>query len=306
MTLDYSQLKNILPEDCEFIGKNDLIFTGLQSIYECKQGEITWIKPGVRDEKSLLNSTQASCIICSPDSFRLYKGERSSKLFLIHKDPKNVFFKIIQFIYKSGLKINSESFIHPTAIIDKECVIGENVTIGEYCVIGACKIGNGVKISNHVKIYDCVSIGNYCSIREYCSIGGEGFGFIKDPEGKNEFIPHIGTVLIEDNVTIYPFSNVDRGTLGKTIIQSGTVIDHYVHVGHNTQTGKNNILTAGTVLAGGSRIKDNCFIGVNTLVKEKAIIGSNVMTGMGSVVISDIPDGEIWVGSPAKYLRKNE
>jgi UDP-3-O-[3-hydroxymyristoyl] glucosamine N-acyltransferase len=299
MTLDYAQLKKILPQDCEFIGNRELVFNGLQSLYECAQDEITWIKPGVRNEKELINSTKASGIICSPDSFQLYNGETQHKLFLLHHNPKQIFFKIVQYIYNLDLNKQSQTNIHPTAIIDKDCVIGEHVVIGEYSVIGACKIGNNVIISNHVKIYDCVSIGNNCKIREYCSIGGEGFGFIKNEDGENEFIPHIGSVLIEDNVTIYPFSNVDRGTLGKTIIQSGTVIDHYVHVGHNTRTGKNNIIAAGTIMAGGCQIKDNCFIGVNTLIKEKVIIGSDVYTGMGAVVVKDVEDKSIIIGNPA-------
>ena len=57
-------------------------------------------------------------------------------------------------------------------------------------------------------------------------------------------------------------------------------------------------------MAGGSQVENNCFIGVNTVVKEKVIIGSNVLTGMGSVVLRDIPNNEIWVGNPAKFLRE--
>jgi acetyltransferase-like isoleucine patch superfamily enzyme len=33
-------------------------------------------------------------------------------------------------------------------------------------------------------------------------------------------------------------------------------------------------------------------------------IGEGALVGAGSVVTKDIPDGEIWVGNPARFLRK--
>ena len=33
-------------------------------------------------------------------------------------------------------------------------------------------------------------------------------------------------------------------------------------------------------------------------------IGDNVLIGAGSVVLSDIPSNEVWVGNPAKFLKK--
>jgi hypothetical protein len=41
-----------------------------------------------------------------------------------------------------------------------------------------------------------------------------------------------------------------------------------------------------------------------TQIKEKCIIGSNVTTGMGSVVIKDIPANEVWADIPAIFLKK--
>jgi hypothetical protein len=112
MTLDYAQLKKILPQDCEFIGNRELVFNGLQSLYECTQDEITWIKPGVRNEKELINSTKASGIICSPESFQLYNGETPHKLFLLHHNPKQIFFKIVQYIYNSDLNKQSKTILN--------------------------------------------------------------------------------------------------------------------------------------------------------------------------------------------------
>ncbi|MDG1841319.1 MAG: hypothetical protein P8I93_03115 [Crocinitomicaceae bacterium] len=305
MKLDYQLLKSILPNNCQFKGDFELLFNNIQSAYESKANEITWIKNGVKNEAELMNIVPANGIICAPSSQKLFNGDINTKLFIIHPNPKLIFQIITKFIYDSKFEKQFGNQIHPSAIIDPKCVLGKNVSIGAYCVIGACKIGDNVVIHDHVKIYDCVTIDHDCLIREFCSIGGEGFGFIKNIDGINERIPHIGEVIIENNVCIFPFSNVDRGTLGKTIIKTHTVIDHFVHIGHNSKTGENNIIAAGTVLAGGSEIRNNCFIGVNTLLKEKKIIGSNVLTGMGTVVVKNIPDNEIWVGNPGRFLKNN-
>jgi serine acetyltransferase len=39
------------------------------------------------------------------------------------------------------------------------------------------------------------------------------------------------------------------------------------------------------------------------MVKENVVIGAGAVIGMGSVVLSDVPDGQTWVGVPARKLR---
>ena len=44
---------------------------------------------------------------------------------------------------------------------------------------------------------------------------------------------------------------------------------------------------------------------MGTITKPGVVIGNNVMTGMGSMVVKDIPDGVIAYGNPAKVMREN-
>lgn len=286
-------------------GNVSMSFSGIQTLAEATISEIAWIKPSLPGAAEMINTTIAGGVICDQNTFNFFKGDVNSKLFIVTPDPKAAYVACVNFVNDS-LNPKKAASIHPTAIIDPACVLGKNVSIGAYSIIGACTLGDNTVIHEHVKIHDRVTIGSNCLVREFCSIGGAGFGYLKNSKNENEHIPHIGSVVIENNVEIFPYTNVDRGTLGPTLIKEGTVIDHYVHIGHNTTTGKNNIITACTVLAGGSVIKDNCFIGVNTLVREKCVIGSNVITGMGSVVVKDIPDSEVWIGNPARFLKANK
>lgn len=51
-------------------------------------------------------------------------------------------------------------------------------------------------------------------------------------------------------------------------------------------------------------VKKGASIGANATIICGVTIGENAMIGAGSVVTKDIPAGEVWVGNPAKFLRK--
>lgn len=51
-------------------------------------------------------------------------------------------------------------------------------------------------------------------------------------------------------------------------------------------------------------LKKNVSIGAGAIILGGITIGENAMIGAGSVVTKDIPDNELWVGNPAKFVRK--
>lgn len=51
-------------------------------------------------------------------------------------------------------------------------------------------------------------------------------------------------------------------------------------------------------------IKDGAFIGAHAIVLKGVTIGEGSIIGAGSVVTKSVPDGEIWGGNPAKFIRK--
>ena len=53
-------------------------------------------------------------------------------------------------------------------------------------------------------------------------------------------------------------------------------------------------------------IKNGASIGANATILCGITIGENAMIGAGSVVTKDVPVGEVWVGNPAKFLKKIE
>ncbi len=129
-----------------------------------------------------------------------------------------------------------------------------------------------------------------------CVIGGSGFGYERDEDGKLWAMPHHGFVVLENGVTLHNNVCIDRGVVGATVIGEGTKIDNLVHVAHSVKIGKNCLIVAGAVIGGSCEIGDNCFIGINASIRNKVKIGSGVTVGMGAVITLDVPDGVTVVG----------
>ena len=115
--------------------------------------------------------------------------------------------------------------------------------------------------------------------------------------------PHIGVVIIGDNVEIGCNNTIDRGSLSNTVIGDNTFIDNQVHIAHNVNIGKNCIITAQVGFAGSSIIGDNVQIGGQAGISGHLTIGNNARIGGGSGVIKNIPENSKVMGYPAKDIR---
>jgi UDP-3-O-[3-hydroxymyristoyl] glucosamine N-acyltransferase len=198
----------------------------------------------------------------------------------------------------------------PRDYIDKTFIISENPRytylkiVEKYAsLVGiTCdyKLGDNPYIHPNVVIYDNVTIGDNVVIHPNCVIGSEGFGF-ELYEGKLHKFPHIGRVLIGNDVEIQALTNVDRGTLGDTVIGDGTKIDTHCHIGHNTKIGKNCTICAMTQTGGGTIIGDNVYIAPNVAILTRNIkIGDGAFVGTGALVVKNVKPGERVMGHPAK------
>ena len=189
-----------------------------------------------------------------------------------------------------NVKIGSNSIIGSNTIIEHDVQIGKN------CVIGA-----NVTLRN-------VLIGKEVVVQDGSKIGIKGFGFIP-LKGKNFRFPHIGRVIINDNVEIGANCTIDRGSIGDTVIGNNTFLDNLVHVAHNVKIGENCMIAGQVGFAGSTSIGNNVSIGGQAGVSGHLKIGNNVRIGGGSGVVKNIPDGTTVMGYPAiplkEFLKKN-
>jgi len=228
----------------------------------------------------------------------------SNASILLVDNPRLVVAKILRLTHPE--EDTWEKGIHPTAIVHPDANIDPSVSIGPYAIVGKCSIGENSCIGASTIIKDFAIIGKKVIIREFCHIGGCGFGMVRDAATKKLLrFPHIGRVVLEDEVELFPYVNVDRGGLGNTTIKRGAKIDHYAHIGHNCTVGENAIITARTVMCGGSSIGANSWSGVGVIIKEKVSVGDDVTIGLGAVVLKNVDDNDIVAGVPAISIKKS-
>jgi UDP-2-acetamido-3-amino-2,3-dideoxy-glucuronate N-acetyltransferase len=139
---------------------------------------------------------------------------------------------------------------------------------------------------------------------------------------------------IGENTMIWQFCVILKGAR----IGENCNINCHVFIENDVLIGNNVTVKPGVQLWSGVTIEDDVFIGPNvtftndkypksrnkdfelkkTFIKKGASIGANATLlcgitvganssiGAGAVVTKDVPDNEIWVGNPAKYLKSND
>jgi UDP-3-O-[3-hydroxymyristoyl] glucosamine N-acyltransferase len=261
---------------------------------------LDWISAQKKEKQQIAENSKAKAILVSPDLEYSTKLQQQSKVVLVVDNPKLALAKVGNefFVHKFS------PGIHPTAIIDSEAQIGHAVFIGAYVVLGKCKIGDNSVIHSFVAVNDDVVIGNNVVIQAGARLGYEGFGFEKQADGSLLKFPQLGRLIIGNFVEIGANTCIDKGALSNTVIGDGTKINNLCHIAHNTQIGKNVIITAHVNISGSSTIEDDVWIAPNVSLRGHQKIGRAAIIGMGAVVTKNVPKEETWIGNPAHKLEK--
>ncbi len=109
------------------------------------------------------------------------------------------------------------------------------------------------------------------------------------------------TAMIEEGVLIAPMCSISSDA----VIERNAAVNTMTIVGHDCRVGRNSVLSSMVNLGGGCKVGENTYIGMGALIKEGVAIGADAIVGMGSVVYTDIPDGVIALGNPARPMRQN-
>jgi len=119
----------------------------------------------------------------------------------------------------------------------------------------------------------------------------------------------VGDVVMGDDCSVW-FNAVIRGDVNsirignKVNIQDGAVLHtlyqkSVIVIGDNVTIGHN-------VVIHGAEIKSNVLIGMGAIVMDQVVVGENSIVAAGSVVLEGtiIEEGSIYAGAPAKFIKK--
>jgi acetyltransferase-like isoleucine patch superfamily enzyme len=116
---------------------------------------------------------------------------------------------------------------------------------------------------------------------------------------------------------VHPAAEIGAGSVvgPGSVLLAGTVLTADVAMGSHVAVMPRVVLThddhiadyatiaAGVGLGGGATLETGAYVGAGALVREGATVGAWSLVGMGSVVLHDVPTGEVWAGNPARRIR---
>jgi len=191
-----------------------------------------------------------------------------------------------------------------TTYVDESVVVAADVVVHPQCYLrGGTTIEAGAVIGPGTEIIDStIGAGSrvWWSVVEGARVGRRvtiGPYFRIRP----------GTVL-EDDVALGSFGEVKNSHVG-----ARTQMHHFSYLG-DAEVGENVNIGAGAITCNfdgvnkhRTTIGADVFVGSDTMLIAPIEIGAGAMTGAGSVVTHDVPDGERVVGVPARPIpRRSE
>ncbi len=303
--------------DGKIVGRTDLVLTDLGGIDEACAGALTFIRSAeyaARWAKSLASAalvtrgieipghdpdTRALIYVENADEALVMLLEQLSKMAAPPLPPAG--------LHPSSV-VDDAATVDPTASIGPLCFIGPDVTVGPGCVLhSGITLGRSVTLGARctlhpgVVIYHGCTLGDGCLLHAHATIGADGFGFIPRPDGKGLLkVPHLGAVVIGNDVEIGAGACIDRGKFGPTTIGDGVKIDNLVQVGHNVKVGAHTILCGQVGIGGSCTIGAGAMLGGQAGVEDNMNIGAGAMIAGKAGVMKDVEPGQSVFGMPAR------
>jgi UDP-3-O-[3-hydroxymyristoyl] glucosamine N-acyltransferase len=261
-------------------------------------------------------ATRAGAVLVAPElSGRL----RDDTARIIVKRPHSALPAVLRLLHPPEAVVPG---VHPTAVIGAGATLDDGVAVGPYAIIGDgahvgagvvvgahtvvgrhCRIGTGAYLHPHVTLYDGTVLGARCILHAGARVGVDGFGYSSSAAG-HEKIPHVGGCVLGDDVEVGANTTIDRGSIGDTVIGSGTKLDNLVQVGHNVRMGEHCLVVSQVGISGSTRLGRFVTLGGQAGLKGHIRIGDGATIAGQAGVFGDVPAGATYSGYPARPHRE--
>ena len=299
--------------NCRLEGDAGTEITGVAGIEAAEARQLTFLSnPRYR---WAVETTRAWAILVAEDVELGPRPGMPALAALRSENPYLDFARAIELFYRPP---RYSPGVHPTAVVAASAQIGPGAHIGPYCFVDEeVQIGHNAVLHSFVAIYRGARIGDdffahsHAVVREGCQIGhrvilqngavvgGDGFGFAKQADGRWYKMQQAGVAVIEDDVEIQANACVDRATIGETRICRGAKLDDLVLVGHASKVGEDTLLCGQVGLAGSTTVGNRCILAGQVGAAGHLKIGDAAVITPQSGIPNDVPAGAVYSGSPA-------
>jgi UDP-3-O-[3-hydroxymyristoyl] glucosamine N-acyltransferase len=188
---------------------------------------------------------------------------------------------------------------------------GEEVSIGSGCRIApgavlesGVELGEGCQVEAGALLRSGVRVGPRCHVHPGAQLGVDGYGYAWPAGGGRALqLPHMGGLVLGEEVTVGPGSTLCAGTIDPTEIGDGVKIDGQVYVGHNARIGSGTMICAQSVIGGSDVLGRDIWVGPGCVLKHKISVGDKATLGIGSVVMKPVEPGCTVMGDTASEVR---
>jgi len=187
------------------------------------------------------------------------------------------------------------TYLEPELEIGADTVIYPNTSVSRLSQIGgACTLGPNARLSN-------ARLGDRVTVRESVVMDSS----IGSDVNVGPFAHLRGETVVAERVHIGNFVEIKKSKLAR-----GVKVSHLSYLG-DASVGEETNVGAGTITCNYDGTKKNettigsrVSIGSNTSLVAPVTVGDDALTGAGSVVTKDVPEGERVAGNPARPLPK--
>jgi len=290
----------------------DLPIQGVSTLTRAGPQEISFYSNGTYREE--LAKTQAAAVIIAPKNRHLCKVPvlLIDNPYLGYARAANLFNPPAPVV--PG--IHATAWIAPTANIAPSAYIGANVVIeaqaviGDYSFIGpGCILETGVKVGAYCQLKAQVTLctltrlGNRVIVHPGAVIGSDGFGLAND-QGIWVKVPHLGGVILGDDVEIGANTTIDKGSLGDTVLENGVKLDNQIQIAHNVHIGEHTAIAGCVGIAGSTRVGKHCIIGGGVAIAGHLELVDHVHITGGSMILQSIDSPGVYSsGTPLQTNR---
>ncbi|MBI5835806.1 MAG: UDP-3-O-(3-hydroxymyristoyl)glucosamine N-acyltransferase [Candidatus Eisenbacteria bacterium] len=291
------------------LGDGDVEITGVAGIREAGAADLTFLA-NPRYER-YLEATAAGAVLVGP-------GAPTCRVPAVRvENPYLAYVQAIKLICGNGANAAPPG-VHPMAVVSASAVLGRNVSVGPLAVVedGArlgegtvvsalvyvgreAVVGSGCVLHPHVAVHARCELGDRVIVKAGAVIGGDGFGYVWDGEAHQK-IPHLGRVVLEDDVEIGANTTIDRGTTGETRVGRGTKVDNQVQIAHNVRVGQQGLIAAQVGISGSTELADRVTVAGQVGMVGHIHVAEGAFLSAQAGVDKNVPEGAVWLGSPAR------